>query len=292
MESIHGISADSGQLSGIVRGVLTRWRLKRALHGATIAVAASFLVLAATALAMHLLRYSDGAVFAGRAVAVVAIVALLVRFVVRPVLARPRDEQVALYIEEHEPTLEGAMITAVDVSASSGAAKLLSPAIGARVLRSAIERIRRLEDGRRVDAADIQRTSLTFAAVLAGAIALGILGPAAFRHSLRLMLVPWDTTEPASLFAITVKPGNATIAKGGDQLIAASLHGFETDRVDLLVRSADSSNWTRLAMAPDTTGHHNFRLFDVVARTEYAVEASGVRSPVYHLEVAALPYVK
>src|SRR5437773_8157179 len=131
MESAHGISTDRGQLAGVVRGVLTRWRLKRALHGATITVGAGFVVLAAAALAMHLLRYSDASVLVCRALSAVAIVALAVRFVVRPLFERPRDEQVALYIEEHEPTLEGTLLTAVDVSGPRGEAKLLSPALGA-----------------------------------------------------------------------------------------------------------------------------------------------------------------
>ena len=106
------------------------------------------------------------------------------------------------------------------------------------------------------------------------------------------MLVPWDVSAPKSLFAISVKPGNAPIARGGEELIAAALQGFQSERVELLVRTADTASWSRLAMAPDSSGHFTFRLFDIAARTEYAVEANGVRSGVFHLDVAALPYVK
>ena len=41
----HGFTADQGQLAGVVSGVRNRWRLKRALHGATITVAVAFVVL-------------------------------------------------------------------------------------------------------------------------------------------------------------------------------------------------------------------------------------------------------
>ena len=46
MDSVHGFATDQGQLAGVVRGVRNRWRLKRALHGATLTVAAGFVVLA------------------------------------------------------------------------------------------------------------------------------------------------------------------------------------------------------------------------------------------------------
>ena len=98
--------------------------------------------------------------------------------------------------------------------------------------------------------------------------------------------------EPASLFSIAVDPGNATIAKGGDELIEARLRGFQSDSVELLVRSADSANWTRLPMTADSTGRYAFRLFDIGGKTQYAVEANGVRSTTYTIDVSNLPYVK
>ena len=41
MESVHGVGSDQSQLLGIVRGVRSRYRAKRALRGAAITVAAS-----------------------------------------------------------------------------------------------------------------------------------------------------------------------------------------------------------------------------------------------------------
>src|SRR5947199_6391476 len=100
MESVHGgLSAEQSQLIGVVRGVRNRYRAKRALRGAAIAVAASWAVLVATSYAMHLFKYSDPAVLTGRIVAIAAILALVVWFIVRPLLPKHRDEQVALYLE-------------------------------------------------------------------------------------------------------------------------------------------------------------------------------------------------
>ena len=42
----------------------------------------------------------------------------------------------------------------------------------------------------------------------------------------------------------------------------------------------------------DSTGRYAFRLFDIGAKTQYAVEANGVRSTTYTIDVSNLPYVK
>ena len=294
MESIHGLPSEQSQLLGVVRGVRNRYRAKRALLGAAIAVGASWAVLLVASYAMSVLKYADAAVLTTRVLAVVAIVGIIARFVVRPLLPKFRDDQVALYLEEHEKSLRATVITAVEMQSaphhqSSG---LRSPAIVERLTRSALERVHKAGDGRAIDAGELKLNGGVLAAVMAGVILFTMFGPQVLRHGLRLIATPWSTAEPVSLFSIAVDPGNATIAKGGDELIEARLRGFQSDRVELLVRSADSANWTRLPMMPDSTGRYAFRLFDIGGKTEYAVEANGVRSSTFTLEVSNLPYVK
>src|SRR5581483_7443143 len=119
MEQVHGLTPEQTQLLGVVRGVRNRYRAKRVLRGGAIAVAGSSLVLAAMAYWMSLFKYSDGAVLTGRIVAIASIVALIGWFVVRPLRPKFRDEQVALYLEEHERSLRAAVITAVEVQNSA-----------------------------------------------------------------------------------------------------------------------------------------------------------------------------
>src|SRR4051794_23931141 len=105
MESVH-LGSDQSQLLGVVRGVRNRYRAKRALRGAAITVAASWAVLVTAAYAMSVLKYTDGAVMGCRIAAVLAIVAIAVRFLVLPLLPKFRDDQVAMYLEEHEKSLK------------------------------------------------------------------------------------------------------------------------------------------------------------------------------------------
>ena len=292
MEQIHGMPVNQRQLAGVVRSVRLRWRLRHAIAGATITVVLGFLLIAGGAYAMQAFKYAEPAVLSVRMVAALALLGIVYWFVVKPFLVRAEDAQVALYVEEHEPSLDGALVTAVEVGSGAHQSVLRSPALAARLVRAAIDGVRRVRDGRRVDSAGLQRQSVTLALVIAASLVAAFVGPRVLRHGMQLLLMPWRPGTTASAYSIHVTPGNATIARGGDQLVAASLSGFGSDRVDLLFRDADSSQWRRVSMTGDSAGRFSFRLFDVSVRTDYAVEASGIRSGVYRLNVAALPYVK
>ena len=294
MESVHGLPSEQSQLLGVVRGVRNRYRAKRALRGTAITIAAGWLVLAAAAYTKAFFKYSDASVLTCRIVAGVVIVAIATWFIVLPLLPRLRDEQVALYLEEHEKSLRATVLTAVEMQTGPGTATggLRSPAFIQRLTRAALERVHGVDDGRTIDAGELRTNGGILAAIAAAALFVTMFGPPVLRHGVRLITVPWNNAEPASLFSILVEPGNVTIAKGGDALLEARLRGFQSDNVELLVRSADSANWTRLPMLADSAGRYAYRLFDIGAKTQYAVEANGVRSTAYTIDVSNLPYVK
>src|SRR5512143_236363 len=295
MESVHGLPSEQSQLLGVVRGVRNRYRAKRVLRGAAITVAAGWLVLAAAAYTMSFFKYSDASVLTCRIVAVVTIAAIAAWFIVLPLLPRLGDAQVALYLEEHERSLKATVITAVEMQTSGPAAEatgLRSPAFIQRLTRAALERVHVAGDGRTIDAGELRTNGGILAAIAAAALLVTMFGPPVLRHGVRLVTVPWNNAEPASLFSILVEPGNVTVAKGGDELLEARLRGFQSDNVELLVRSADSANFTRLPMTADSAGRYAYRLFDIGGKTQYAVEANGVRSTTYTIDVSNLPYVK
>jgi len=167
MESIHGIG-EQAELLKVVRGVRTRWKLKHALRGLAYALAGTFGVYAVAALVVHSLNYSETSVMTGRAACVVAFIALIVQFVIRPLLPRIRDERTALYLEEHEPTVDGAIFTSIEVdNALKRGNDQISPALAERLKSNAIERARAIGDGRRVDAAGLRNSWLFVAVVIA-----------------------------------------------------------------------------------------------------------------------------
>ena len=307
MESTHPLPSDSSRLTGVVHGVRDRWRLKRALRGASVVLAAAFVLLAGSSFVLDKLHYGHSALLIARVIVLFIVAALAIVFVVVPLLPakRPSDRRVALYLEEHAPSLDAAVLTAVELQElepareredTPRARRPVSSTLLSHLTRTALERIHTIDDGRHVDQRELNVSAGVLAGIAGVALVITVLGPSALRHGMGLMLVPWDHERVAEAYAISAEPGNVKIARGGDLLVAARLRGFQSDEVDLLVRQKDSTTWQRLTMALDSTGkfagRYTFRLFDIAAPMDYIIESNGVRSPAYHIEVEDVPYTK
>ena len=177
MEHVHGIGEQADLLS-VVRHVRARWRLKRALVGAAITAAATYAVYALMAWMLYSANYSDQSVIAGRLVCVLSFVGLAIYFIARPLRPKIGDSRTALYMEEHEPSLEGVLFTAVEVDASNRAGVApKSPALAGRLMDSAMDRVRSISGGRNVDAEELQRGWAILGGVLIAATLLTVFGP-------------------------------------------------------------------------------------------------------------------
>jgi len=116
-----------------------------------------------------------------------------------------------------------------------------------RLTRSALDHVHRAGDGRAIDAGELRTNAGIFAAV---SPSRRRCSPRSARRccgrAFAMIAAPWGVEAlAANMFSIQVSPGNATIAKGGDELIEARLRGFQSEQVELLVRRADSASWTR-----------------------------------------------
>ena len=98
----------------VIRQVRSRWRMKLAVQGAVGFIAATAVALIASAYALEALRFSPSSILAFRVVILLAAAGFAGWFLVRPLMRKVSDEQVALYLEEHEPSLEAVIITAMD----------------------------------------------------------------------------------------------------------------------------------------------------------------------------------
>ncbi len=293
MASTIEIPSPHETLLGVIRRVRARWRLKLALRGAAIVLGALVVAVLVGAYVMQSARFAPGAITGVRIAAYVVLAVLLIQYMVRPLLRRASDEHIALYLEEHEPSLDAAVLSAVEHGKLTQDTPDRSPLLARRLIESAIERSHQVADGARVDQPQILRAAMfAGAAALIGLLAVGV-GPAFLRDGARLLLAPWRSAEAAQPYAIAVVPGNVTVAKGGDQEVAATLRGFTAEGVQLSVRRGSAAQWERLPMtAGGDSAHFSIRLFDIAERTEYYVESNGVRSALFRIDVANLPYVK
>lgn len=278
-------SAEVLGIGQVVRDVRRRWRFARALRGAALVLGGAFGTLVIVALVVGAFDYSDGALTAGRIAAAIVIALLAAWWIVLPQLRRPRDAQVALYLEEREPSLEGALLTAVE---SSGAATVRSPALVERLVAEAWRRVTTVERGRRADAPRLRAAWLSVAAVAGLVLAVLVMSPPTLRQAMALLLRPWSDVPVTIRFRIDVEPGDVELPRGGDLLVRATLRGFDAERADVMARATDTSEWMPIAMRRERDTFAA-RLLDVSAGTEYMVESGGIRSPVYRIVVRDLP---
>ncbi len=284
-------STNHEQLLRVVRRVRSRWRLKIVLRGLAIALVGGMLAFVVSAYGIDKFHFNPTAVLVFRVLAYTTIAGLLAWFTVRPLLSRVPDSRVALYLEEHEPSLDGQLLSAVEVGQGDNA--LHSRALVDRLVASAIERCTAVQDGRRIDRQPLARSS----GVLAGATAMGmailLFGPGSLQIGTRTLLTPWSSASDNNPYAITVLPGDTTVARGSDLRITAHLQGFDADAVDLAVKRGTATQWERWPMTLDESVEgFAFLLFDLDMQSQYMVEAAGVRSPVYTIDVADLPHVE
>src|SRR5688500_8584096 len=194
------------QLLGIIRQVRNRWRLKIALRGAAIVLGVGFIIFLIAAFAVDQFRYSEGSVLAFRIVSYIALLALTIRFLVLPLLPRVSDDRVALYLEEHEPSLDAAVLSAVELAGEekehANARAAMSPALARRLVENAVQRTKAIDNGRRVERLTLFRSTGALAGIAIGVLAVLVLGPPFLKHSAKLLLNPFNVAEAASPYRV------------------------------------------------------------------------------------------
>jgi hypothetical protein len=286
-------------IGAIIRQVRRRWRLRLALRGATTVLAVGVALLVVAALSLRVVRF-DPAMLLGLRVALGVVFATVVgAFVVRPLLRRVTDQQVALYIEEHEPSLEAAVLSAVEHS-DTGVPEFSSkvgdgadsPVLVARVIESAIEKCFATQAATQAEQQKLVRYSAAVAVVLFLGLGIFGAGPGYLRQALSALFLFASDLQAAAPLRIDVTPGNATVPKGADQTVTARLWGFDSDEATLLMRRSDQAEFEEVPLLPGEQGQFEGMLFDVAGPVDYLVEADGVRSPAFALTVVELPYVE
>jgi len=279
----------SADLPSVIRAVRRRWRLHLLLRGLAIVLAGGFLAFLLATWGADRFRFAPTPLAVFQVLAWGAAAFLAYRFLVRPLARRVSDEQVALYLEEHEPTLDGEVLSAVVGGEPQDGA--VSPALVERIIRRAVERLDQVERGRRIERAGLRRSGGMLAGATGVAVLVLLFGPASLRTGLPLLVSPLGGAG-STPYAIGVVPGDTTLARGADLRIEATLRNFTAEDVTLVLRPASATTWERVTMTLDAeTGAHGALLFDLQDSTDYFVSAGGVRSAVHRLAVADLPYV-
>ena len=175
------------ELVDVIRRVRNRWRLKLAMRGAVVVVAGTALALLLSASGLESFRFTAPAIIAFRVVTVGVFVGLLLYSLVWPLRRRVTDAQVAMYLEECDPTLEAKIISAVEATAGGGS-EAHSPRLVEKLVEQAIEQCRSMDHAHTVERTALQRHAASLAAI-AAILALALaFGPAYLRHGMSALL--------------------------------------------------------------------------------------------------------
>ncbi|REK00175.1 MAG: hypothetical protein DWQ36_23780 [Acidobacteria bacterium] len=297
------------ELRRVVRSVRRRWRPRTALRGLAITAGVALVVVLGSALLLDQFLYTERAVTLLRWFSWIFVGLVALRTIVLPQLQRAPDRRVALYIEEHEPSLQTALLSAVELDSRAGGSRERSSELELNLLTDAIRRCERVDYAQGIERGALRRLSGALAGVTGAALLAILLSPAFLQHGAMLLLMPWKALAADNPYVVEVDPGTIEVAKGADVLITARLVGFDATRVTLRLREGDGE-WQSFEMGAgeqgsamtergievfgvaDDVSDRELLLLDMRTDSEYFVEAGGIRSPVHRLTVVELPYVE
>ncbi|MBO0857079.1 MAG: DUF4175 family protein, partial [Chloracidobacterium sp.] len=284
----------SDQLTGVISAVRRRRNLLIVLRGLAITITATAAMLLIAALAAYRFRFNTAALVSLRIFAVLSVVAAVYFTFVRPLRRRASDAQFARLIEEKHPGIEDCFVSAIEFSGEEPRAAF-SPVIIDRLVEDADRRASDVRVDEIVPRNRFWQFGGAAAASLLLFITVLIFGPQEIPLGLAQIVTPQSKVAATNAMAFDVKPGTARVPKGSDQKIFAKLLNFKSEQVTVFTRKAGASDdqWVGQAMEPAKNNNEfQFFIFNIQDDTEYWVESNDVKSTVFKLTVANLPYVK
>jgi hypothetical protein len=293
MASILERTVATDRVAGIIQLVRRRWRLRHVIAGLGVVVGLTILALWLAAMAMERAGFSEASITWARLVVAVVMIAVGLRWIAWPIVRRLSDGRVALYAEERIPSLDGALMSAVEATADAVPVESRASSLTNGLVDDAVRRLRPHGNGVAVEAPDIRRAGMVLAAVALFGAGAFMLGPDYLRYGAALIATPWKKAAEVAPYSIGVEPGNATVPKGTDLQVSAQLNGFSSELVEVVTRRGANTEWERIPMGLGSdSARFSARLFDLDADVEYYIESSGVRSGVFKLTVRNLPAVR
>ena len=187
------------ELIKVIEDVRKRWRMKLALRGGLFVLAGIVLTLVLASSGLQALSFTPNAIFGFRIVVFAAIIALIAVWLFRPLRRSVTDDQVALYIEEQDPSLQEELISAVEMSATSRAGKPeVSQALLDRVVKDAIAKVRALDNGKSIGREVVRRLAVALGVGLVAATLLLVFGPEFLRNGVSALLIITRDAEAAA----------------------------------------------------------------------------------------------
>ncbi len=275
------------QLNRYLRGLETRLRWLAVSKGVAIAAGVALGATLALVFVTNALAFSSSSLTVARVVLFLALAVSLGFALVLPLL-RLNGRRAAGRAESTFPEFNERLLTYVE-RANQGKPdpmiELLAADTASIAARTRAERV-------------APPRSIFAFATSAGAASVVLLwlilaGPGYLGYGASLLWAGLPKTGAVSFYDIVVQPGNKLVRRKADQVVTAQLTGFQAPQVHLYARYLSASKWEEATMLPRANGSAYEFLFAALPEpVEYYVEAAGVRSKTFKLDVVDLPSIK
>ncbi|HUG43458.1 MAG TPA: DUF4175 family protein, partial [Acidobacteriota bacterium] len=269
-----------------LREVRRKVQRERLIRGAAILFVVLLVGSVAATWLLAKSNFSDSAILWSRILILSTALGLSVYCLLLPLLRRPSDERIARFLEERHPELFERVSTAVQVGRHPNR---VHPEIAALIQADARKALDRIQQPRFFWPRVSGTSAAGLGVVLVTFLALFFAGPIEYRYGLQRMLYGWLDDGDLPLYVISVEPGAVTVAERADLEIRAYLQGFEAQNVRLLTQHSNQTRWDQLEMVPEmASSQFSFLIFDVREPFDYFVEAAGIRSDTFRVEVSEI----
>ncbi|MGB9457229.1 MAG: hypothetical protein WCB12_14375 [Bryobacteraceae bacterium] len=264
-----------------------RLRLLAFSRGSALTAIAALVFTVAAVLAANAFAFSSGAVLAARLALFLGLACAIAAALIVP-LVRLNRRHAARAAEQKYPEFEQRLLTLSERAGSVDSDPFLQ-LLAADTLQVA-EQARPASVAKTAWIAGFASAAAAAALLL---IWLGVAGPGFLGYGTALLWAGPPKGETKPFYSIAVEPGNRTIRKLADQVIHATLFGFTAPKVRFFAKYASAPQWEQAEMSTEPTGSaYQFLIAGVPESLDYYVEAGGIRSAHYHLNVVELPSIK
>lgn len=248
------------------------------------------------------------------ATAALAVAITAVWLIVRPLKQHLSDEQVALYIEERFPELQGSLIAAVEYEHRKAENELQTMLFSA-LMADCLQRAAKMDVKHVIDHRRLRQRAIAAGAMLLFFMGAVVVQPGLFGHELTRVLAPWKTvplntheliaqqkreiaqraqellkaqqaaqTQPVKI-ELTVEPGDTEVRRGSNLVVKATANRV-TGPMTLKFLASDGQ-WRPLEMPedPNLPDHFGVTLSDLTEASKYKVAMGGVESKEYSIKV-------